>query len=73
MGLSKAYDCIPQDLLLAKLEAYGSYKSSLRLKLSYLNSRIQRVKIETCLSKYGKIKVVFLRDLCLDPCFLILL
>ena len=31
MGLSKAYDCIPHDLLIAKLEAYGFDKTSLHL------------------------------------------
>ena len=31
MDLSKAYDCLPYDLLKAKLEAYGLFKSSLNL------------------------------------------
>ena len=30
MGLSKAYDCLPHDLVIAKLEAYGLDTSSLR-------------------------------------------
>ena len=45
MDLSKAYDCIPHDLLLAKLEAYGFNRKALRLIYSYLSNRIQRVKI----------------------------
>ena len=56
MDLSKVYDCIPHDLLIAKLEAYGLDRNSLRLMLTYLSNRIQRVKVRTCLSKYGKIK-----------------
>ena len=31
MGLSKAYDCISHELLIAKLEAYGLHKNSLNL------------------------------------------
>ena len=45
MDLSKAYDCLPHDLLIAKLEAYGLDVNSLRLMYSYLDSRLQRVKI----------------------------
>ena len=31
MDLSKAYDCLPHDLMVAKLEAYGISKESLQL------------------------------------------
>ena len=33
MDLSKAYDCIPNNLLIAKLKCYGVGKASLRLLL----------------------------------------
>ena len=36
MELSKAYDCLKDDLLLSKLQAYGFRKESIRLFLSYL-------------------------------------
>ena len=39
MDLSKAYDCIPHNLLIAKLECYGVDKASLILVLDYLNRR----------------------------------
>ena len=38
MGLSKAYDCIPLDLLIAKLEAYSLDKTSLHLLKGYLSN-----------------------------------
>ena len=44
MDLSKAYDCIPHDLLIAKLEAYGFNRKAIRLIYSYLSKRTQRVK-----------------------------
>ena len=37
MGLSKAYDCLPHDLMVAKLEAYGLAKESLQLISDYLS------------------------------------
>ena len=57
MDLSKAYDCLPHDLLIAKLEAYGFSNDSLQLVCSYLESRYQRVKIVSCKSSRRKIKI----------------
>ena len=44
MDLSKAYDCIPHDLLIAKLEAYVLDKTSRHLLSHYLCDRKQRTK-----------------------------
>ena len=44
MDLSKAFDCIPRNRLIAKLYAYGFDKNSLRFIHSYLEGRHQRVK-----------------------------
>ena len=41
--LSKAFDCLPHELLIAKLDAYGFDKSSLKLIHSYLSNGKQRV------------------------------
>ena len=45
MDLSKAFNCLPHDLLVAKLEAYGLDTKTLKLMLSYLSGRKQCVKI----------------------------
>ena len=47
MDLSKAYECLPHDLLIAKLEVYGLDKPSLNLVNGYLRFRKQRKKIGT--------------------------
>ena len=47
MDLSKAFDTINYELLTAKLHAYGFGKEALKLILSYLKHRKQRVKINT--------------------------
>ena len=57
MDLSKAYDCIMNDLLIAKLEAYGFDRNSLKLMYSYLTDRSQRVKVGSSYSSLGKIKI----------------
>ena len=36
--LPKVYDCIPPDLLISKLEAYGLDKTSLHLLRDYLSN-----------------------------------
>ena len=43
--LSKAFDCLPHDLIVAKLHAYGSLTESLKLVKSYLTERKQKVKM----------------------------
>ena len=53
MDLSKAYDCLPHDFLLAKMEAYGFSADSLKLIHGYLIGRKQRVKIGSTCSSQG--------------------
>ena len=53
--LSKAFDCIKHDLLIAKLAAYGFDSRSLSFDFSYLNERKQRTKIHNSYSPYAHI------------------
>ena len=50
MDLSKAFDTINHELLLAKLYAYGFDKDALRLIQSYLTDRWQRTKVNQSFS-----------------------
>ena len=45
MDLSKAFDCIPHELLIAKVHAYGFNKKVLTFLYSYLKHRKESVKI----------------------------
>ena len=45
IDLNKAFDCLPNRPLLAKLSAYGFCNDSCNLLMSYLSERKQRVKI----------------------------
>ena len=55
MDLSKAFDTINHDLLLAKLNAYGFDRHSLLLIHNYLRNRWQRTKINTNLSSWTEL------------------
>ena len=57
MDLSKAFDCLPHDLLLAKLNAYGVSIGACDFLRSYLSQRKQRVKIQNSYSNWREITV----------------
>ena len=52
MDLSKAFDCIPHDLLIAKLHAYGFSLKTVIFIYSYLKRRKQNVKLNDVLSDF---------------------
>ena len=55
INLSKVFYCIPHDVIIAKLAAYGNETETLRLIYSYLKSRKQCVKINNTYSDYNEI------------------
>ena len=52
MDLSKAFDCMPHSLLIAKLHAYGMGRQAVEIFASYLTGRFQRVKLQTAESEW---------------------
>ena len=77
--LSKAFDCLKYDLLIAKLDAYGFNQDALKFIRSYLKNRKQRTKVGSAYSKWQEIKHgvpqgsilgpllfnIFLNDICI--------
>ena len=55
MDLSKAYDYVNRDLIIAKLEAYGIGEKNLRHLQNYLSQRQQKVKVGSSLSEWFEI------------------
>ena len=55
MDLSKAFDTINHELLIAKLEAYGFGDSALETMHSYLSDRWQRTKVNTSFSTWREL------------------
>ena len=52
MDLSKAFDCLPHDLIISKLHAYGVSTPACELLFTYLHGRKKRVKISTSRSSW---------------------
>ena len=67
MDLSKAYDCIPHELLIAKLKCYGIGNGSLRLLLDYITNLKQRTKIGSYFSSWCDINTGVLQGSILGP------
>ena len=55
MDLSKAFDTLNHNLLLAKLDAYGFSFNAIKFVQSYLSERFQRVNINNNFSEWCKI------------------
>ena len=55
MDLSKAFDTINHELLVAKLGAYGFEKSALNIIMDYLSDRWQRTKVDTSFSDWKEL------------------
>ena len=54
VDISKAFDCLPHDLLTAKLKAYGLVSEAVQLINSYLSNRMQRVRMRPNTSSWQK-------------------
>ena len=55
MDLSKAFDTIDHELLIAKLHACGFDEKALRLLQSYLSDRWQRTKVNNSFSTWKEL------------------
>ena len=55
--LSKAFDCLDHELLIAKLNAYGFSLPALRLVHDYLSTKKQRTKVNKTYNSW--LEIVF--------------
>ena len=55
MDLSKAFDCMPHKLLIAKFKAYGLEDLSIQLATSYLEGIKQRVRVGNERSEWASV------------------
>ena len=51
MDLNQTFDCLPHQLIIAKLKAYGMKKEGCVFSWSYLSKRRQMVKLSGCMSE----------------------
>jgi hypothetical protein len=56
MDLSKAFNCLPHDILICTLSAYGLSDNATILLLSYLSNRKQQIKIGNIVSTWANIQ-----------------
>ena len=69
MDLSKAFDCLNHELLLAKLNAYGFSANAIQMMHSYLTGRRQRVKVSGSFSSWKELKLGLPQGSVLGPLF----
>jgi hypothetical protein len=69
MDLSKAFDTIKHELLIAKLHAYGFNRDALEIIKDYLKDRWQRTKINTSFSTWAEILCGTFQGTVLGPKF----
>ena len=69
-GLSKAFDFIDHNLLIAKLNAYGFDKQSINFIYSYLTKRKQRTKVDSAVSSWEMLFLGVPQGSILGPLFL---
>ena len=55
VDLSQKYNCLPRNLIIAKLETYGLNYNSLKFMLDYLTSRKQITSIGTSYNNWTEI------------------
>ena len=67
LDLSKTFDCLNHEVLIAKLDAYGFSKSALLFFHSNIHDRKQRVKVNGSFSTWAKTILVVSQGSVLGP------